>query len=67
MHFSIWRRPDGQFYWELVGNAGEVLAVSACCRRKETVETTIVSIQSAAGDADTIDRSQGEPFERQLP
>lgn len=67
MHFSIWRSTDAGFYWELVGDGGEVLAVSRSHRQKEAAEEAIESLQRAGSEIETIDRSGANPLDRQLP
>lgn len=68
MHFSIWGSEDGQFYWELVGGNGEIIAVSETYARKESAENTIASAQAATGSAKVVDHTtNGKRYDRRLP
>jgi uncharacterized protein len=68
MHLSIWEGEDGQFYWELVGGNGEIIAVSETYTRKESAIDTITSVQAAVGSASVIDHTtNGKRYDRRLP
>jgi len=68
MHFSISGSEDGQFYWELVGGNGEIIAVSETYTRKESAKDTIASVQAAAGLASVVDyTTNGKRYDRRLP
>lgn len=68
MHFSIWGSEDGQFYWELVGGNGEIIAVSETYTRKESAENTIAAVRAAAGSATVVNHTaNGKRYDRGLP
>ena len=57
MKFVIRRNKGGEFFWQLVGSNGEVMAVSEGMSRKESCQNSIDSIKRNAADADVVDRS----------
>ena len=57
MKFVIRRNKGGEFFWQLVGSNGEVMAVSEGMSRKESCQNSINSIKRNAADADVVDRS----------
>ena len=68
MHFSISGSEDGQFYWELVGGNGEIIAVSETYTRKESAEATIASVQAAVSSTSVVDyTTNGKRYDRRLP
>lgn len=68
MHFSISGSEDGQFYWELVGGNGEIIAVSETYTRKESAKDTIASVQAAVSSASVVDyTTNGKRYDRRLP
>ena len=57
MKFVIRRNKAGEFFWQLVGANGEVMAVSEGMSRKQSCQDSIDSVKRNAGSADVVDRS----------
>lgn len=57
MKFVIRRDKAGEFYWQLVGGNGEVMANSEGMTRKQSCMDSIDSIKRRAADADVVDMS----------
>ena len=57
MKFVIRMNKAGEFYWQLVGGNGEVMANSEGMTRKQSCMDSIDSIKRSAGDADVVDMS----------
>lgn len=57
MKFVIRKNKGGEFFWQLVGSNGEVMAVSEGMSRKESCKNSIDSIKRSASDAEVVDRS----------
>jgi hypothetical protein len=57
MKFVIHRNKAGEFYWQLVGGNGEVMANSEGMTRKQSCMDSIDSIKRRAADADVVDMS----------
>jgi len=57
MKFVIRRNKAGEFYWQLVGGNGEVMAISEGMTRKQSCMDSIDSIKRRAADADVVDMS----------
>jgi uncharacterized protein YegP (UPF0339 family) len=57
MKFVIRRNKGGEFYWQLVGSNGEVMANSEGMSRKESCMSSIESIKRNAADAQVVDNS----------
>ena len=60
MRFVVRRNKGGDFYWQLVGGNGEVMAHSEMMSRKESCMDSIASIQRNASDAEVVDRTDEE-------
>ena len=57
MKFRIRKNKGGEFYWQLVGGNGEVMAVSEGMASKQSVRDSIDSVKRNAGDAEVVDKS----------
>jgi uncharacterized protein len=57
MRFVIRKAKNGEFYWQLVGGNGEVMAVSEQMKQKQSCMSAIASVQKNAGDAQVVDKS----------
>ena len=57
MKFVIRRNKAGEFFWQVVGGNGEVMAFSQGMTRKQSCMDSIASIQKNARDAEIVDRS----------
>jgi uncharacterized protein YegP (UPF0339 family) len=55
--FVVRRNKGGEFYWQLVGSNGEVMAFSEGMTRKESCMNSINSIKRKAASADVVDMS----------
>jgi uncharacterized protein YegP (UPF0339 family) len=55
--FVIRKNKSGEFYWQVVGGNGEVMAFSQGMSRKQSCMDSIASIKKNAGGADIVDRS----------
>jgi uncharacterized protein YegP (UPF0339 family) len=58
MRFVIRKSKNGEFYWQLVGSNGEVMAQSETMTRKQTCMDSVASVQKNAGDAEVVDKSE---------
>jgi uncharacterized protein YegP (UPF0339 family) len=68
MHFSIWKSTNGQIYFELKGEEGEIVAISKLYGRKESAEETIELIKSSMRHVQVLDHSDGKAmYARELP
>lgn len=57
MKFVVRCNKGGEFYWQLVGSNGEVMAFSEGMTRKESCMNSIDSIKRKAASADVVDMS----------
>ena len=57
MKFVVRRNKGGEFYWQLVGSNGEVMAFSEGMTRRESCMNSIDSIKRNAASADVVDMS----------
>lgn len=57
MKFVVRRNKGGEFFWQLVGANGEVMAVSEGMSRKQSCMDSIDSVKRKASDADVVDRT----------
>lgn len=57
MKFVVRKNKAGEFYWQLVGANGEVMANSEGMTRKQSCMDSIDSIKRRAADADVVDMS----------
>jgi uncharacterized protein YegP (UPF0339 family) len=55
--FVIRRNKSGEFFWQVVGGNGEVMAFSQGMTRKQSCVDSIESIKRNAGGAEVVDRS----------
>jgi uncharacterized protein YegP (UPF0339 family) len=55
--FVVRKNKGGEFFWQLVGRNGEVMAVSEGMSRKQSCLDSIASVKSSAGAADVVDKS----------
>lgn len=67
MHFSIWKSTNDQFYFELVADNNETVAVSELYVRKESAEKTIEAIKKGAASASVLDLTKESKYDRDLP
>jgi uncharacterized protein YegP (UPF0339 family) len=67
MHFSIWKSKDDQYYWEIVGDNHEIMAVSETYKAKASAEHAIGVVQADAAAASVIDHTDGTKYARKLP
>jgi uncharacterized protein YegP (UPF0339 family) len=56
--FVVRRNKGGEFFWQLVGSNGEVMAVSEGMSRKQSCLDSIDSIKRSASGADVVDRTE---------
>jgi uncharacterized protein YegP (UPF0339 family) len=57
MKFVIRRNKAGEFFWQLVGGNGEVMAISEGMSRKQSCVDSIASVQKRAADAEVVDKT----------
>ncbi|MGZ8748650.1 MAG: YegP family protein [Mycobacterium sp.] len=57
MKFVVRKNKGGEFYWQLVGGNGEVMANSEGMTSKQSVIDSIDSIKRNAGGAEVVDKS----------
>lgn len=57
MKFVVRKNKGGEFFWQLVGGNGEVMAVSEGMGRKQSCMDSIDSIKRRAAEADIVDRT----------
>ncbi|HYI21556.1 MAG TPA: DUF1508 domain-containing protein [Candidatus Limnocylindrales bacterium] len=57
MKFRIRKNKGGEFFWQLVGSNGEVMAVSEGMSSKQSVRDSIDSVKRNAGEAEVVDKS----------
>ncbi len=57
MKFVVRKNKAGEFYWQVVGGNGEVMAFSQGMSRKQSCLDSIESIKKNASSADIDDRS----------
>ena len=57
VRFVIRKAKNGEFYWQLVGGNGEVMAVSEQMKQKQSCLNSIASVQKNASDAQVVDKS----------
>jgi uncharacterized protein YegP (UPF0339 family) len=55
--FVVRKNKGGEFYYQVVGGNGEVMAVSEGMSRKQSCLDSIESIKKNASDADVVDRT----------
>jgi uncharacterized protein YegP (UPF0339 family) len=60
MKFVVRKNKAGEFYWQVVGGNGEVMAFSQGMSRKQSCLDSIESIQKNARDAEVVDRTDEE-------
>jgi uncharacterized protein YegP (UPF0339 family) len=58
--FVIRKNKSGEFYWQVVGGNGEVMAFSQGMTRKQSCLDSIESIKKNASGADVVDKSDEE-------
>ncbi|HUR15641.1 MAG TPA: DUF1508 domain-containing protein [Candidatus Limnocylindrales bacterium] len=58
MKFVVRTNKGGEFFWQLVGGNGEVMAVSEGMSRKQSCLDSIESIKRRAADADVVDKTE---------
>jgi uncharacterized protein YegP (UPF0339 family) len=58
--FVIRKNKSGEFYWQVVGGNGEVMAFSQGMTRKQSCLDSIESIKKNASGADVVDKSDDE-------
>ena len=57
MKFVVRKNKGGEFYYQVVGGNGEVMAVSEGMSRKQSCLDAIESIKKNASGADVVDKS----------
>jgi uncharacterized protein len=57
LKFVVRRNKGGEFFWQLVGSNGEVMAVSEGMSRKQSCLDSIDSIKRNAASADVVDKT----------
>lgn len=57
MKFVVRKNKGGEFFWQLVGGNGEVMAVSEGMSRKQSCLDSIESVQKRAAEAEVVDRT----------
>jgi uncharacterized protein YegP (UPF0339 family) len=57
MKFVVRRNKAGEFFWQLVGGNGEVMAVSESMPRKQSCLDSIESVKRDAAGGDVVDRT----------
>ena len=57
MKFVIRKNKGGEFFWQLIGSNGEVMAVSEGMSQKESCKSSIDSVQRNAASAAVVDKS----------
>lgn len=57
MKFVVRKNKAGEFFWQLVGGNGEVMAMSEGMTRKQSCLDSIESVKRSAGGAEVVDRS----------
>ena len=57
MKFVVRKNKGGEFFWQLVGGNGEVMAVSEGMSAKQSCMDSIDSIKRSAGDAKVEDQT----------
>jgi uncharacterized protein YegP (UPF0339 family) len=67
VQFVIWKSKNDQYYWELVADNGETVAVSETYTRKASAKETIESIKQGASEASVLDCTDGSKYDRNLP
>jgi uncharacterized protein YegP (UPF0339 family) len=68
MHFSIRENRNGQFYFELVGDDGEIIAISRTYSRKQAAKQTTEAMPYKVDGVDLIDHTgTGDRHDRRLP
>lgn len=60
MKFVIRKNKGGEFFWQVVGGNGEVMAHSQGMSRRESCVSSIESIKKNAADAEIVDKSEEE-------
>jgi uncharacterized protein YegP (UPF0339 family) len=60
MKFVVRKNKKGEFYWQVVGGNGEVMAFSQGMSRKQSCLDSIESIQQNARNAEVVDRTDEE-------
>jgi uncharacterized protein YegP (UPF0339 family) len=60
VRFVIRKSKNGEFYWQLVGGNGEVMAVSEQMSRKQSCLDSIASVQKNAAGAQVVDKTDEE-------
>jgi hypothetical protein len=60
MKFVVRKNKGGEFFWQLVGGNGEVMANSEGMSRKQSCMDSIESIKRSAAGADVVDRTDEE-------
>jgi uncharacterized protein YegP (UPF0339 family) len=67
MYFSIWKSTNDQFYFEVVADNHETVAVSELYTRKESAQKTIEAIKKGASSATVLDMTKDSKYNRALP
>jgi uncharacterized protein YegP (UPF0339 family) len=60
MKFVVRKNKAGEFYWQVVGGNGEVMAFSQGMSRKQSCIDSIESIKKNAGGAEVVDKTDEE-------
>lgn len=60
MKFVVRKNKAGEFFWQVVGGNGEVMAFSQGMTRKQSCLDSIESIKKNASGADVVDKSDEE-------
>lgn len=57
MRFVIRKAKNGEFWWQLVGGNGQVMAASETMKAKQSCLDAIESVKAGARGAEVVDKS----------